>query len=264
MSAPAAAITSSSGGATPADSPFLRRPDLLRSLIGFWQNHPSLSLSVFRPVHRPHQPGAARRRGPRRQPYELDIASTRFPIRAATSPPWLVDRILRNLLIDVTGNTHRAEFCIDKLYSPDGPTGRLGLVELRAFEMPPHARMSSRSNCCCGPCRPLLVRALSAAAGPLGTGCTTVSCCRISSGRISPICWPTCAGPALPSTTDWFAPHFEFRFPRYGAVRHARRRAGIAPGPGALACDGRGAGRRRHRPLCRFLRGTAAGQGAAT
>ena len=49
------------GAATPADSPFLRRPDLLRSMIGYWLNHPSLSYSVFGHVHRPHQPGSARR-----------------------------------------------------------------------------------------------------------------------------------------------------------------------------------------------------------
>ena len=135
------------GGATPADSPFLRRPDLLASLIGYWHNHPSLSLPVLGHVRRPDEPGAAHRRGAQRlglRDRDRLRASWRESPRSrpARRPPWLIDRLLRNLLIDVTGNTHRAEFCIDKLYSPDGPTGRLGLLEMRAFEMPPHARMS--------------------------------------------------------------------------------------------------------------------------
>ena len=116
-----------------------------RSLLAYWHNHPSLSYLFSRPVHRPDQPGAAHRRSAQR--FRLRTRN-RVPRNAAPrsrdgfAPPWLVDRLLRNLLIDVTGNTHRAEFCIDKLYSPDGPTGRLGLLEMRAFEMPPHARMS--------------------------------------------------------------------------------------------------------------------------
>ena len=112
------------GGATPADSPLLRRPDLLRSLITYWQNHPSLSYLFSGHVHRPDQPGAARRRGARRQALR---ALDRVPAdggeeraRRETLQPWLVDRLLRHLLIDLTGNTHRAEFSIDKLYSPDG------------------------------------------------------------------------------------------------------------------------------------------------
>ncbi|MEZ5211066.1 DUF2126 domain-containing protein [Gordonia sp. (in: high G+C Gram-positive bacteria)] len=220
------------GGPSPADSPLLRRPDLLVSMLTYWQCHPSLSYLFSGKFIGTTSQAPRADEGRESALYEMEIAFAEIDrlsrqARAAREagdpdayvPPWIVDRALRHLLTDITGNTHRAEFCIDKLYSPDSPRGRLGILELRGFEMPPHPRMAMVQS--------LLVRSLVAwfwrkpYRRPLARHGADLHGRWLLPHYIEADIAQVAADlrqAELPFDTAWLAPFTEFRFPRLGTV----------------------------------------------
>jgi uncharacterized protein (DUF2126 family) len=210
------------GGARAAESPLLRRPDLLVSLLTHWQRHPSLSYLFSGQFIGPTSQAPRADEGRPESVYEMEIAFSEIARQVrpdGSVAPWVVDRALRHLLTDLTGNTHRAEFCIDKLYSPDSARGRLGLLELRGFEMPPHAQMAL--------VQALLVRALVSrfwdeplTAPLIRHGDNLHGKYLLPHYVISDIAEVAAdlRARGINFRTSWLDPFFEFRFPRLGTV----------------------------------------------
>ncbi len=202
------------GGPTPLESPFRLRPNLLASLLRFVQNHPSLSYVFTGLFVGPSSQAPRVDETCFETPYELEITLRALERMAVPGDPVVIDSMLRNLLMDWNGNTHRAELSVDKFWNANAPNGRHGLIELRAFEMMPGAEEFLAVNA--------LVRALVAAFSETPYAHPLIAWREALHDRFA---LPYFLEQDLRHVLDylnqrgfqfrpeWFQPHFDFRFP---------------------------------------------------
>jgi uncharacterized protein (DUF2126 family) len=123
------------GGPSPLESPFLKVPQLLPRLLRYVLRHPALSyffahdyVGASGQSVRPDELGADMLQ-------ELHLSLALLDAQPEVEPLTLWQS-LAPCLTDPTGNAHRAELNVEKLWNPSLPgRGRLGLVELRALRM---------------------------------------------------------------------------------------------------------------------------------
>ncbi|GAA4454949.1 transglutaminase family protein [Novipirellula rosea] len=207
------------GGPTPSSSPFLNHPQLLRSLISYWQNHPCLSYLFSGTQIGPSGNAPRPDEGRDDALYELGIALERFPV---TDSPhlWLPDRLLRHLLADASGNMHRAEIRVDTLYAPERQSRRLGQILLQSFTMAPISTLASLQA--------LLVRALIAhfKRRPYAEPLVRWESQLHDRFMLPQVLWDDFNSvirdlneSGFPLQQEWFQSIFELNFPRLGRVQ---------------------------------------------
>lgn len=206
------------GGVSPAESPFLTRPEILRSLVAYWQRHPCLSYLFAGRLIGPSGSAPRPDEGRDEMLYELSVALDRLP-SGTSDKPWLPDRVLRHLLTDPAGGLKRAEIRVDQLYSPERASQRLGRITINAFESAPETHLAALQA--------LLVLGL---IGRFGRHPDSGELRRWGPAlhdrfMLPDILWDDLrsvvgdlVAAGYPFQLDWFEPLFERRFPVLGSV----------------------------------------------
>jgi uncharacterized protein (DUF2126 family) len=207
------------GGEQPPLSPFLLRPQLLHSLIAYWQRHPCLSYFFAGRLLGPSGPAPRPDEGRDDALYELELALSRLPLDDSPGP-WVPDRALRHLLTDPSGDMRRAEIRIDQLYAPDRSSLRLGRIALRSFETAPNDKLALAQS--------LLVRALLAylAQAPVDASLADWGAALHDRFMLPGPLWDDfrdvladLRGAGMPVRAEWFEPFLAQRFPVLGRIQ---------------------------------------------